>query len=73
VSLSAGNVLSVAFALSWVWGIYAYWRRDEKRRSDSARVLQGRSAGGARATEEAERPEVGQAQKGKADPAEPVN
>ena len=68
MSLSAGNIISVALALGWVWGIYAYWRRDEKRRSDSARVLGVRSSGEAGETEEAEGPE-GSKKKTKADTA----
>ncbi len=67
MSLSAGNIISVALALAWVGGIYAYWRRDEKRRLEESR-----SAGGAGATEAAERSAGGKA-KSKADTAEPVD
>jgi len=51
--LSAGNVISVALALALSGGVYAYWRKNEKRRVDDSR-----SAGEAGEAEETERPEV---------------
>ncbi len=76
MSISAGNVISVALALAWVWGIYAYWRRDEKRNRSAAygrRLVHEGPAGEARETEETEGPAVRQEEKGQADPAEPTN
>ncbi len=67
MSISAGNVLSVAFAITWIWGVYAYWRRDERRRLEESRP-----AGGAGATEAAERSAGGKA-KSKADTAKPID